>query len=75
MGEKTVSKIKQNLFWSFAYNIGLIPVAAGIFVLFLGLSIFSWLPMLAGAAMTVSSVTVVSNSILLGRYRPKFNKR
>jgi Cu+-exporting ATPase len=74
LGKKTVSKIKQNLFWSFAYNAGLIPVAAGIFVPVLGLGMFSWLPMLAGAAMAISSVTVVGNSILLGRYKPKFAK-
>jgi Cu+-exporting ATPase len=74
LGKKTVSKIKQNLFWSFAYNTGLIPVAAGIFVPVFGLGMFSWLPILAGAAMAISSVTVVGNSILLGRYRPKFIK-
>lgn len=74
LGKKTVSKIKQNLFWSFAYNAGLIPVAAGIFVPVFGLGMFSWLPILAGAAMAISSVTVVGNSMLLGRYRPKFIK-
>jgi P-type Cu+ transporter len=72
LGKKTVSKIKQNLFWAFAYNTGLIPIAAGILVPFLGASIYSWLPLLAAAAMAMSSVTVVSNSLLLGRYRPKF---
>jgi P-type Cu+ transporter len=39
---------------------------------FLGASIYSWLPLLAAAAMAMSSVTVVSNSLLLGRYKPKF---
>jgi Cu+-exporting ATPase len=39
---------------------------------FLGVSIFGWLPMLAGVAMAMSSVTVVGNSILLGRYKPRF---
>ena len=72
LGKKTVSKIKQNLFWAFAYNTGLIPIAAGALVPFLGLSVFGWLPILAGAAMALSSVTVVANSMLLGRYRPKF---
>ncbi len=72
LGKKTVSKIKQNLFWAFAYNTGLIPIAAGILVPFLGVSMFGWLPMFAGAAMAMSSITVVGNSILLGRYRPKF---
>lgn len=72
LGKKTVSKIKQNLFWAFAYNTGLIPIAAGALVPFLGLSVFGWLPILAGAAMAMSSVTVVGNSLLLGRYRPRF---
>src|SRR5215217_1322513 len=72
LGRKTVSKIKQNLFWAFAYNTGLIPIAGGILVPFLGVEIFGWLPMLAGLAMAMSSVTVVGNSILLGRYKPKF---
>ncbi|HEY9385944.1 MAG TPA: heavy metal translocating P-type ATPase [Nitrososphaeraceae archaeon] len=72
LGRKTVSKIKQNLFWAFAYNTGLIPIAGGILVPFMGVGIFGWLPMLAGLAMAMSSVTVVGNSILLGRYKPKF---
>jgi Cu+-exporting ATPase len=72
LGRKTVSKIKQNLFWAFAYNTGLIPIAGGILVPFLGVEIFGWLPMLAGLAMAMSSVTVVGNSILLGRYKPRF---
>ena len=73
LGKKTVSKIKQNLFWAFAYNTGLIPIAGGILVPFLGVGIFGWLPMLAGLAMAMSSVTVVGNSMLLGRYKPGFN--
>jgi Cu+-exporting ATPase len=75
LGGKTVSKIKQNLFWAFAYNTGLIPIAGGILVPFLGTAIFGWLPMLAGLAMATSSVTVVGNSILLGRYKPRFAKK
>ncbi|HJT46963.1 MAG TPA: hypothetical protein VJ729_02185, partial [Nitrososphaeraceae archaeon] len=43
---------------------------------FMGVGIFGWLPMLAGLAMAMSSVTVVGNSILLGRYKPRFaNKK
>ncbi|HEY6757771.1 MAG TPA: heavy metal translocating P-type ATPase [Nitrososphaera sp.] len=72
LGKKTVSKIKQNLFWAFAYNTGLIPIAGGALVPFLGLSVFGWLPILAGVAMALSSVTVVGNSILLGRYKPRY---
>jgi len=75
LGKKTVSKIKQNLFWAFAYNTGLIPIAGGVLVPFLGVGIFGWLPMLAGVAMAMSSVTVVGNSILLGRYKPTFAKK
>ena len=72
LGKKTVSKIKQNLFWAFAYNTGLIPIAAGILVPFLGIGIFGWLPILAGIAMALSSITVVTNSLLLGKYRPQY---
>lgn len=73
LGRKTVSKIKQNLFWAFAYNTGLIPIAGGALVPLLGVEIFGWLPMLAALAMAMSSVTVVGNSILLGRYRSKLS--
>jgi P-type Cu+ transporter len=72
LGTKTVSKIKQNLFWAFAYNTGLIPIAGGVLVPILGVGIFGWLPMLAGVAMALSSLTVVGNSLFLGRYKPKF---
>jgi Cu+-exporting ATPase len=72
LGKKTVSKIRQNLFWAFAYNTGLIPIAGGALVPLLGLGVFAWLPILAGAAMALSSVTVVANSLLLGRYRPSY---
>ena len=71
LGKKTVTKIKQNLFWAFAYNTGLIPIAGGALVPLLGVGIFGWLPMLAALAMAMSSVTVVGNSILLDRYNPK----
>jgi Cu+-exporting ATPase len=71
LGRKTVSKIKQNLFWAFAYNTGLIPVAAGALVPLLGPGVYSWLPFLAAGAMAMSSVSVVGNSLLLGRYRPR----
>jgi P-type Cu+ transporter len=72
LGRKTVSKIKQNLFWAFAYNTGLIPIAGGALVPFLGADVYSWLPFMAAGAMALSSVTVVGNSLLLGRYKPKF---
>lgn len=72
LGAKTVSKIKQNLFWAFAYNVVLVPIAAGALVPLTGASIYDWLPYLAAGAMALSSITVVANSLLLGRYRPHF---
>ncbi|MDP2864092.1 MAG: copper-translocating P-type ATPase, partial [bacterium] len=64
----TLDKIKQNLFWAFIYNIVGIPIAAGILYPFTG-----WLlnPVIAAAAMAFSSVSVVSNSLLMKRYRFK----
>ena len=72
LGKKTVARIKQNLFWEYVYNAGLIPIAAGVLVPIFDAGIFGWLSMLAGLAMAMSSATVVGNSILLGRYKPKF---
>jgi Cu2+-exporting ATPase len=60
----TVRTIRQNLFWAFIYNIIAIPVAAGVFYPFTG---FLLNPMIAGAAMAFSSVTVVGNSLRLKR--------
>src|SRR3990167_4185102 len=59
-------KIKQNLFFSFFYNSLGIPIAAGILYPFTG---FLLNPMVAGAAMAMSSVSVVTNSLLMRRYR------
>jgi len=72
LGRKTVSKIRQNLTWAFGYNTGLIPVAAGVLVPAFGAGMYEWLPFLAAGAMAMSSASVVSNSLLLGRYRPRF---
>ena len=66
LSRRTVKTIKQGLFWAFAYNLLLIPVAAGLLYPFTG-----WLldPILAAAAMAMSSVSVVTNAQRLRRYR------
>jgi Cu+-exporting ATPase len=60
VSHRTVMKIRQNLFWAFAYNVAGIPLAA--------LGYLS--PVVAGAAMALSSVSVLSNALLLKRWRP-----
>ncbi len=67
LGKRTMTKIKQNLFWAFGYNIVLIPIAAGALIPFYTVSIYNFLPALAAFAMAFSSVTVVTNSLLLAR--------
>jgi Cu+-exporting ATPase len=72
LSRSTVRKIRQNLFWAFAYNAALIPVSAGALVPLFGAQVYNVLPFLAAGAMAVSSVTVVSNSLLLERFKPEF---
>ena len=64
LSKKTMAKIKQNMFWALFYNVLGIPLAAGVLYFSTG-----WLlsPMFAGAAMALSSVSVVSNSLVLKR--------
>jgi len=62
LSKKTVKTIRQNLFWAFIYNIIGIPLAAGVLYFYNG---FLLDPMIAGAAMALSSVSVVSNSLRL----------
>ena len=81
LSKATIRNIKQNLFWAFAYNVALIPVAAGILYPFFSggtvpeilqpaLGQYGFLnPVLAAAAMALSSVTVISNALRLRRVR------
>jgi Cu+-exporting ATPase len=62
VARRTVRKIRQNLFWAFVYNVVGVPLAAAGFLT----------PTLAGAAMALSSVSVVLNSLWLKRWRPSF---
>jgi Cu+-exporting ATPase len=71
LSRKVMVRIKQNLFWAFAYNTALIPLAAGLFYPFYGVTMP---PELAGLAMAVSSVTVVSLSLMLKGYEPMKDK-
>jgi Cu+-exporting ATPase len=67
LSKATLRNIKQNLFWAFAYNTILIPVAAGVLFPFFGILLN---PIFAAAAMGLSSVTVVSNALRLRRFKP-----
>jgi Cu+-exporting ATPase len=71
IGRATMRKIRQNLAWAFGYNVVLVPVAAGLLIPFYGIGVYSFLPFFSGAAMALSSASVVGNSLLLLRYRPR----
>ena len=71
LSRKTLSKIRQNLFWALCYNTAAIPIAAGILYPAFGILLN---PIVAAAAMSFSSITVVANAALLKRYTPEIKK-
>ncbi len=68
LSKKTLSKIKQNLFWAFFYNTAMIPIAAGILYSSFNILLPPWA---AGVAMVFSDISVVGNSLLLKTYKPR----
>jgi len=71
LSRKVMTRIKQNIFWAFAYNSALIPIAAGVLYPFTG---YTFKPELAALAMAISSVTVISLSLMLKSYMPPARK-
>lgn len=72
IAKSTLRCIKQNLFWAFFYNLIGIPLAAGLFIPLLG---WSLPPMFGAAAMSLSSLTVVSNALRLRLFKPKMQSK
>ncbi|WP_458456123.1 heavy metal translocating P-type ATPase [Methanobrevibacter sp.] len=70
--KKVMRRIKENIFWAFAYNSILIPVAAGVLYPTFGIT---FEPALAGLAMALSSVTVITLSLMLKRYVPEIKRK
>jgi Cu+-exporting ATPase len=68
LSKSTIRNVKENLFWAFIYNTAGIPVAAGVLYLFGGPLLD---PILAAAAMSLSSVSVLTNALRLKRFRPE----
>ncbi|MDO5738143.1 MAG: heavy metal translocating P-type ATPase [Eubacteriales bacterium] len=72
LGKETVKIIKQNLFWAFFYNVLGIPLAAGVFYPYFGWTLN---PIFAAAAMSISSIFVVSNALRLRSFVPSWQKQ
>ncbi len=72
LSKKTIRNIKQNLFWAFSYNVVGIPVAAGLLYLFGGPLLN---PILAAVAMSLSSVSVLTNALRLKKFKPSEMKK
>ena len=70
LSKRTITNIKQNLFWALGYNSLGIPIAAGVLHLFGGPLLN---PIIAAAAMALSSVSVVSNALRLRKFKPSYN--
>jgi len=68
LARRTMRVVRQNLAWAFAYNLALVPIAAGVLVPWLG---YRMPPALASAAMALSSISVVLSSLRLRRFEPK----
>lgn len=67
LSKSTIRNIKQNLFWAFGYNVAGIPIAAGVLHIFGGPLLN---PMFAAAAMSLSSLSVLTNALRLKRFKP-----
>jgi len=72
LSRRTIQIIRENLAWAFGYNLLLVPVAAGVLYPLWGITLS---PILAGMAMALSSVSVVTNSLRLRRFEAPFAPR